>query len=425
MFKEGQVFGRRENEESRMSAFWNRDVKRYVLVMALTWLIGGVFLNLAFFRYAKQIRNEQYDSYGGIISAIREKYPDVAEEDLIRIITHMDAAEDGQRIMKQYGILEGSELYHGQNLQKTKFAILINGILMIMVIGSFLFFGFFWMRRGKKLNELGNYVDRVSHGNYELDLQKNMEDELSGLRNELYKLTVLYKEQAENAQAGKAALADSVANISHQLKTPLTSAVILTDNLLESPEMEPKVRTKFLREISRQLVGMKWLVVTMLKLSRLDAGVVELQKEKVSLNKIAEEAMQNLEMMAQWKEIKFETKLSEITVSGDEKWLSEALQNIVKNAIEHSPQGGLIEIAALENEVYSEISVLDHGEGISDLDQKHLFERFYKASKVENENVGIGLALAKEIVEKTNGSITVRSDANGTCFMIRILKYSA
>ena len=408
-----------------MSAFWNRDVKRYVLVMVMTWLIGGVFLNLAFFRYAKQIRNEQYDSYGGIINAIREKYPDVAEEDLIRIVTHSDAAEDGRRVLKQYGILEGGELYHGQNLQKTKSALLINGILAVMVIGSFVVFGFFWRGRGRKLNELGNYVDRVSHGNYELDLKKNMEDELSGLRNELYKLAVLYKEQAENAQAGKAALADSVANISHQLKTPLTSAVILTDNLLESPEMGPEVRTKFLREISRQLVGMKWLVVTMLKLSRLDAGVVELQKEKVSLKKIAEEAMQNLEMMAQWKEIRFETKLSEIVVIGDEKWLSEALQNIVKNAIEHSPQGGVIEMATLENEVYSEISVLDHGEGISDLDQKHLFERFYRASKVENENVGIGLALAKEIVEKMNGSVTVRSDANGTCFMIRILKYSA
>jgi signal transduction histidine kinase len=251
-----------------------------------------------------------------------------------------------------------------------------------------------------------------------------MEDELSGLRNELYKLTVLYKEQAENAQAGKVALADSVANISHQLKTPLTSAVILTDNLLESPEMEPDVRTKFLREISRQLVGMKWLVITMLKLSRLDAGVVEFQKENVSLKKIAEESMQNLEMMAQWKEIQFQTSLSEVTVRGDGKWLAEALQNIVKNAIEHSPQGGVIEMQTSENEVYSEVSVRDHGAGISDLDQKHLFERFYKASKVENENVGIGLALAKEIVEKQNGSITVASGADGTCFSIRILKYS-
>ncbi len=414
----------RRDKEKPMSAFWNKDVKKYVLVMAMTWLIGGVFLNLAFFRYAKQIRNEQFDTYGGIISAVREKYPNVAEEDLIRMITHLDAKEAGQRIMKQYGILEGGELYHGQNLQRTKFALLINGILALMIIGSFTFFCFFWWLRGKKLNELGNYVDRISHGNYELDLKKNMEDELSGLRNELYKLTVLYKEQAENEKAGKTALADSVANISHQLKTPLTSAVILTDNLLESPEMEPVVRTKFLREISRQLVGMKWLVITMLKLSRMDAGVVEFQKENVLLKKIVKEAIQNLEMMAQWKEIRFETILSEVTVKGDEKWLTEAVQNIVKNAIEHSPQGGVIEITTSENEIYSEVSVRDHGEGISDLDQKHLFERFYKASKVENENVGIGLALAKEIVEKQNGSITVASGADGTCFSIRILKYS-
>ena len=152
---------------------------------------------------------------------------------------------------------------------------------------------------------------------------------------------------------------------------------------------------------------------------------MELQNEKVSLKKIVEETVQNLEIMAQWKEIKFETNLFEVMVNGDEKWLLEALQNIVKNAIEHSPQGGVIEIAVLENEVYSEISVLDHGEGIADVDQKHLFERFYRASKVENENIGIGLALAKEIIEKMNGSITVHSDADGTCFMIRILKYSA
>ena len=161
----------------------------------------------------------------------------------------------------------------------------------------------------------------------------------------------------------------------------------------------------------------------MLKLSRLDAGVVELQKEQVNLKKIAEDAMTNLEMMAQWKEIRFETNLEDVTVSGDGKWLSEALQNIVKNAIEHSPQGGVIEIETQENEVYCQVSVKDHGEGISEVDQKHLFERFYKASKVENENVGIGLALAKEVVERQNGSITVDSGENGTCFYVRILKY--
>ena len=186
--------------------------------------------------------------------------------------------------------------------------------------------------------------------------------------------------------------------------------------------MDREVRSKFLQEISRQLVGMKWLVVTMLKLSRLDAGVIEFQREKVSLKEIAEGVIQNLDIMAQWREIQFETKLTGTAVTGDSKWLSEALQNVVKNAIEHSPQGGRVEIEIEENEVYSQISVRDYGEGIPDSEQKHLFERFYRASKVENENVGIGLALAKEIVEKMNGSITVTSDSGGTCFMIRLLR---
>ena len=391
--------------------------------MALTFIVGGVFTNLAIFRYQKHVSAAQYNAYAGALSVIKEAYPEAEEDEIIRNLTKASDAASGESILMQYGILKDGELYRGQNKGKTEVILAANLIFLATAAVSLLALILFWKVRSRKLRELGSYVDRVSHGHYELELQKNLEDELSGLRNELYKLTVLYKEQADSAQAGKAALADSVANISHQLKTPLTSAVILTDNLLESPDMDLQTRTKFLQEISRQLVGMKWLVISMLKLSRLDAGVVELQKEQVNLKKIAEDAMTNLEMMAQWKEIRFETNLEDVTVSGDGKWLSEALQNIVKNAIEHSPQGGVIEIETQENEVYCQVSVKDHGEGISEVDQKHLFERFYKASKVENENVGIGLALAKEVVERQNGSITVDSGENGTCFYVRILKY--
>ncbi len=391
--------------------------------MALTFIVGGVFTNLAIFRYQKHVSAAQYNAYAGALSVIKEAYPEAEEDEIIRNLTKASDAAFGESVLRQYGILKDGELYRGQNKGKTEVILAANLIFLATAAVSLLALILFWKVRSRKLRELGSYVDRVSHGHYELELQKNLEDELSGLRNELYKLTVLYKEQADSAQAGKAALADSVANISHQLKTPLTSAVILTDNLLESPDMDLQTRTKFLQEISRQLVGMKWLVISMLKLSRLDAGVVELQKEQVNLKKIAEDAMTNLEMMAQWKEIRFETNLEDVTVSGDGKWLSEALQNIVKNAIEHSPQGGVIEIETQENEVYCQVSVKDHGEGISEVDQKHLFERFYKASKVENENVGIGLALAKEVVERQNGSITVDSGENGTCFYVRILKY--
>ncbi len=406
-----------------MEYFWNKDVKRFMILMTLSWLMGGVLCNLAIFRYHKKSDEERYRTYAGIISEVGDRYPDVPQEEIIRCLTHASPG-DGESVLRQYGILKSSELFSGQKNEERHFALWINVILLFTITASLIFLCIFWRGRSRKIRDLGIYVDRVSQGDYELQLQKNQEDELSGLRNELFKLTVLYKEQAKHALAGKQALSDSVANISHQLKTPLTSAVILTDNLLESPEMAPEVRVKFLREISRQLVGMKWLVITMLKLSRLDAGVVEFQRERVSLKRIAEEAMQNLEMMAQWKEVRFKASLSEIMITGDAKWLLEAVSNIVKNAIEHSPGGGVVEVEDSENEVYVQLSVKDHGEGIPDLDQKHLFERFYKASKVENENVGIGLALSKEIVERTNGSITVDSGRDGTNFMIRILKYA-
>ena len=194
------------------------------------------------------------------------------------------------------------------------------------------------------------------------------------------------------------------------------------DNLVEDPEMEPETRRRFLQEISRQLIGMKWLVVTLLKLSRLDAGVVEFQKERLSLKKVMESVLEQLEMMAEWKEIGFRTSLEEGAVVGDEKWISEALQNIVKNAVEHSPQKGTVEISIDENDVYSQVVIRDHGPGIPEKDQKHLLERFYRASKVENENAGIGLALAKEIVERHGGYVSLESDDAGTAFSVKFLK---
>lgn len=255
-----------------------------------------------------------------------------------------------------------------------------------------------------------------------MDIRDNQEDELSGLKNELYKLTVLCREQAMQANAGKEALAESVANISHQLKTPLTSVVVLSDNLMESSDMDEVMQRKFLSEISRQLVGMKWLVLTLLKLSRMDAGMVEFKREKVSLKDVVENAVQNLGLTAEWKNIQFETKLQDCIIQGDEKWLMEAVQNIVKNAVEHSETDETVEVATYENALYAQVSVKDHGPGISELDQKHLFERFFRSSKVENENVGIGLALAKEIVERHNGFISVDSGEQGTVFHLKFLK---
>ena len=410
-----------------MERFWNRELKKAVFWIVLIGILGGVLCNLALFRFQRIQMQEAYRNYAGILGALQEAYPQVEEEEILRLLNGKGPTDLGRDILDKYGIFEEGSGFRSLERGFARMYMWVNAFLMLAMGGILGVFLRYQSGRSKKIVLLGNYVDRVSHGDYTLDLRDNEAEELSGLKNELYKLTVLYREQAEQAQRSKVALADWMADISHQLKTPLTSVVVLADNLLEDPEMDPAVRQKFLQEISRQLMGMKWLVLTMLKLSRLDAGVVELQKEQISLRNAAESVLRNLELMAEWKEIEFGIKPAEkagdFRIWGDAKWLEEALQNVVKNALEHSPQGGKVELAFEENDVYVQVSVIDQGEGISETDQKHLFERFYRASKTENENAGLGLALAKMIVEKHNGYISVESSESGSVFHLRFLKH--
>lgn len=406
-----------------MGRFWNKDVKRIAIGLGIVVALGGVLCNLVLLRFRDRTRREEYEFVAGIMGAVQEKYPQVAEEELLQILRNTEHVTDGEVLLRRYGFLKGGTALGERERGRAKLFWQVNLVLWGMIAASICLLTFFWQGRRKRLQGLCDYVARVSRGDYNLEIRENQEDELSGLKNELYKLAVLYREQADHANAGKKALSDAVANISHQLKTPLTSAVVLADNLVEDPEMEPETRRHFLQEISRQLIGMKWLVVTLLKLSRLDAGVVELQKERLSLKKVMESVLEQLEMMAEWKEISFQTdNMQEGEVVGDEKWIAEALLNIVKNAVEHSPQKGTVEISIDENDVYSQVVIRDHGPGIPEKDQKHLFERFYRASKVENENAGIGLALAKEIVERHGGYVSVESDGAGTAFSVKFLK---
>lgn len=239
---------------------------------------------------------------------------------------------------------------------------------------------------------------------YLLDIEDNSDDELSGLRNEIYKLTVLLKEQAVRAAEQKKALADSMADISHQLKTPLTSMTVLMDNLADDIDMDPAIRRHFITEITYQLTNMSWLVSTLLKISRLDAGVVELDRESLEVASLVGEALQKVEVAAEWNQVSFALKIPEDAVLvADRKWTAEALANILKNAVEHSPRDAVVEISAEENDVYTGIFVRDRGKGIGEEERKKLFNRFYRGTSAREDSVGIGLALAKEIIEKQKG----------------------
>ena len=259
---------------------------------------------------------------------------------------------------------------------------------------------------------------------HSLDINENSEDELSNLKNELYKITIMLKEESEISRQDKENIKMSVEDISHQLKTPLTSIMIMLDNLKDNPNMDEDTKQRFIFEISKQVDWINWLVISILKLSRLEANVVKFSNNKINVKKFIDEIIGNLE-------IPIEIKNQKISIEGDEdasfigdyKWQQEAITNIIKNAIEHNKENGKITIKYEENVLFTKITIIDEGQGIAKEDLKHIFERFYKAQNSSDNSVGIGLSLAKNIIEKNNGMINCKSEiGNGTEFIVKYMK---
>lgn len=406
----------------------NREWKKLVSIALCIFGLGILIMNLCVGVYCSRIRAEYHGFLTAVFDNVLEDYPEVDEEELIQILNRQGEERRGSDILARYGILaEYTDIsFAGQERQ---LQVLRTGsnLFLALFFGSIAFLGCSYFRkRQNRISGLTNYMKSLSRGDYRLEVEDNEDDELSGLRNEIYKLTVFLREQAARALEQKRALADAMTDISHQLKTPLTSMTVLIDNLSENDDMEKATRQRFTAEITRQLAGMSWLITAMLKLSRLDAGVVQLEKVQVWAEDLVGEVLQRLELVAEWRDVSFSVKIPEgMALSVDRKWTGEALMNIVKNAVEYSPAGDRVEISGEENDVYVQIMVRDHGKGISEEERKNLFRRFYNGHSLREDSIGIGLALAKEIVEKQDGHITVDSgEEDGTVFFIRFLKGS-
>ncbi len=405
---------------------WNGEMKRLAAKLFLFAATGLILANIGIGLYQNRMRREHTRFAGAVLEQVLASYPDVSEAALIGLLDGEYPAEWGQDRLARYGVFPewGSSTFNAQERELRRLQAGCN--LFFVILSAVGIAGLFaWQqKRQEQIAKVQNYMEGLERGVYCLELEDNADDELSGLRNEIYRLTVMMKEQADLARSQRMALADSVANISHQLKTPLTSATVLADNLAEDENMDPEVRHQFLSQILRQLTGMSWLITAMLKVSRLEAGVVELNRQKVLVRTLVERCVQGLETLAEWKDVSLELQLQEDAfLNVDESWTIEALGNIVKNAIEHSPAGGKVEISALENEVYTEICVCDSGVGISKKERQMLFRRFYRGTAPMEDSVGIGLALSKEVVERQNGHITVESE-EGRCtvFHIKFMK---
>ena len=398
--------------------------KNKILIFGLCYIIIAIFV----FLMLSQIQYEKYTNQMNIVIAeivdkIVEKYPDVEEEEIIKILNGTEQSQK-KYILEKYGYTQNTVAIEEISKERSSFIkidlaiIIAGGIAVTIVLLSYN------KKREEKISDINSYIGKVNSGNYELKIEENGEDELTKLRNELYKTTVLLRETAENSEKEKTNLSNSLTDISHQLKTPLTSIRIMIDNIQNNPDMDEKTRNEFIEDISKQIDWISSLVISLLKLAKFDAGSIVMRDEEINVKKLIQNIISNLAILIDIKDIKIEENISEqITLFADYNWQLEALTNIIKNCIEHSFDGGKIKIEAESNSVFTKIIIADEGEGIEKKDLNRIFERFYKSAKSSENSIGIGLALAKTIIEKERGYIKVESEVGkGTKFEIKYLK---
>ena len=359
----------------------------------------------------------------GIIGNIEKNYPNVSEEEIISILNlENEEIEDGKNTLIKYGINIENQNAIGQ-ITNNKLLI-INILSIIILVFAILVILYIYSRsESKKIKEIEKYIEAINNKNYTLKISENSEDEFSNLSNELYKTTVMLKEQASNSQKFQKTLQTNIEDISHQLKTPLTSISIMLDNIIDNPDMEIETRQKFLHEINRQIEWFNWLVIALLKLSKIDSGTAVFTKKEINVEKIINHVIQNLATPLDIKQQKIIVNGNSSKFIGDYNWQLEALTNIVKNCIEHTPNHKNIYIKFEENNFYTKITIRDEGVGIAKEDIKHIFERFYKGKNSSENSIGIGLALSKSIIERDNGYIICSSkEGEGTTFEIKYMK---
>ena len=266
-------------------------------------------------------------------------------------------------------------------------------------------------------------MDRILHGSGELLLSSYEEGEIAILRDEIYKMTVRLREQSETLAEDKAALADSLADISHQIRTPLTTLNLMTARMMREGD-DPEQRKRILREMNRMLERIEWLITALLKMSKLDAGAIRLEPADISMEKFMKKVLEPFEIQMDLRDQRCRIEGAEgMTFTADEAWTLEAVRNVVKNSLEYTPDGGALEISCEDNPLYTEILVSDSGPGIDPEDLPHLFERFYKGKNAGSSSFGIGLALAQSIMSRQNGVIRAENrKEGGSRFRIRFYK---
>lgn len=398
------------------------ELKKSIIISLVITIIFSIFMAIINIYEYKEYTKNFNKNIGSIIDVIQSKYPEISTDEIIGILNSEKIPQNNS--LKKYGIdLEKNTIILENNKINNKF-IKIEIILLITTSVSLLIvFILYERKQDKEIDKITKYLEAINDKNYTLKIDENSEEELSILKNELYKVTVMLRENASNTLKDKINLKRALEDISHQLKTPLTSILIILDNLIDNPEMDYQTRVEFLHDLKRETTRIQSLIQSILKLSKFDSNTVQFIKQDIYLKQIVDEAIKNTGSLADLKNIKINVEGNKkIKLNCDLLWQIEAITNILKNCIEHSKENTQIDIKYNNNSVYSYITITDYGEGISKEDLPHIFERFYRGKNSSNESIGIGLSLSKTIIESNNGIVSVESNSDKTTFIIKYFK---
>ncbi len=388
------------------------------LLVLLFFFLLGLFLTFSLFDRAKRelVLNNQT-----VVMNLLENHPEL-EGEIVDSLKNIQDVYDAS-VLGKYGLTSLTSLEYLPRIHDLKmtFLFVFFAYFGLFVLIVWIFFKRNERQRKKEIAKIDDYLFSLLSEQIKVDLKDFKTGDLATLQNDLMKVTSRLKNALESSTKDKMELSKTLADISHQLKTPLTSLLILNDNL--SYDIDEETKKKFLKKQEQIILHLKELIISLLKVSQIESGMIVLKKEKVSLQKILENVFDALDLLLVAKniEIQFNSETKGM-ILGDATWLMEAFLNIVKNACEHSYENGKIVVSVSENPMYTEVVITDFGKGIAKQDLKHIFERFYKTSS-DKESIGIGLNLTKSILTRSGATITCKSEVGKyTSFVIHFYK---
>lgn len=399
----------------------NYKFKNYLIKsLVFSLIIIVLFLIISIYEY--RIYNANFNNkINEIVNNVILKYPNVSEDEIMSII---NSNNNEKGLLKKYSIDIYKDSLIIDNERYFKKFLLFNILLLVI---SFLTIIYIFIRHkrvnDKDINSITKLIEEINNRNYELNIDSISEDELSILKNEIYKTTIMLKEAADNSINDKINLKRSLEDISHQLKTPLTSILIMLDNIIDNGDMDSKVRDEFIIDIKRNVYNINFLVQAILKLSRFDSNTINYIRKETCIKEIIDSAILNVSSLCDLREVTISLRGDfKFNIYCDCNWQVEAITNILKNAVDHSKSDSEVIIECSQNSVYSCIKIIDYGDGISKKDINHIFDRFYRGENAREDSIGIGLALSKTIIEEDRGTIKVDSSKDTTIFTIKYFK---